>query len=190
MATAMPAASSRFVAWRRRTFGRAAPLARAWPMKCTTALLPVASSAATTFAATAGAGGFEITTMTLVAASRASASMPMSMVMPPTLSFPRSRPPVPIAWLIPEPARSTSTDSSCRPVPDAATTPMGPRRTTFAKQSGLPFRIAEPQSGPIMSRPLARACVLSAISSSSVTLSEKSITCSPRSSALRASRAA
>ena len=159
-------------------------------MKCTTASLPVASSAATTFAATAGAGGFDTTTITFVAASCASASMPMNIVAPPTRSFLRSRPPVPMAWLMPEPARSTSTVTSCSPVPDAATTPTGPRRTTFAKHSGMPPMIAEPQSGPINSRPSSRACSFNAISSSSVTLSEKSITCRPWSSARRASRAA
>ena len=37
----------------------------------------------------------------------------------------------------------------CKPVPDAATRPIGPRRTLFAKPSPTPFAIAVPQSGQI-----------------------------------------
>ena len=69
-------------------------------------------------------------------------------------------------------------------------TPTGPRLTTLAKQSGMPLMMAVPQSGPITSRPLLRPSRFSAISSSSGTLSENSMTCRPLVSALRASRAA
>ena len=80
--------------------------------------------------------------------------------------------------------------TSCSPVPDAATRPMSPRRTTLAKPSGTPLTIAVPQSGPITSRSLARATVLIARSSSTDTLSENSITCRPSASAFIASAAA
>ena len=76
------------------------------------------------------------------------------------------------------------------PVPDAPMTPTGPRLTTLAKQSGMPLMMAVPQSGPITNKPLRRPSALRAISSSSETLSENSMTCRPLSSAWRASRAA
>src|ERR1051326_2749051 len=38
------------------------------------------------------------------------------------------------------------------PVPEAPTIPIAPRRTTLAKPRPTPFRIAVPQSGPIINR--------------------------------------
>ena len=96
--------------------------------------------------------------------SAASAASPCSIVMPPISSF-RSRPPVPSACEMPPPRLWMRQVTSCSPVPDAATRPMSPRRTTLAKPSGTPLTIAVPQSGPITSRSLARATVLIARSS-------------------------
>ena len=79
---------------------------------------------------------------------------------------------------------------SWSPVPEAATTPIGPRLTTLAKHSGLPLTIAVPQSGPIIRSPFETASFLRAISSSSETLSENTIVCRPASSAFLASLAA
>ncbi len=67
--------------------------------------------------------------------------------MPPISSF-RSRPPVPSACETPPPRLWMRQVTSCSPVPDAATRPMSPRRTTLAKPSGTPLTIAVPQSGP------------------------------------------
>ena len=55
--------------------------------------------------------------------------------------------------------------------------PMSPRRTWLAKHRPTPFRMAVPQSGPMTSRPFSWAISLSSFSCSTVTLSEKSITC-------------
>ena len=68
--------------------------------------------------------------------------------------------------------------------------PMSPRGTTLAKPRGTPPMIAVPQSGPITKRRRSRASRLSAASSSIGTLSEKIMTCSPNSIALRASATA
>ena len=115
--------------------------------------LPAAPAASSIRRAMAGAGGFEISTITRVCGSSASAASPCSIVMPPISSF-RSRPPVPSACEMPPPRLWMRQVTSCRPVPDAATRPMSPRRTTLAKPSGTPLTIAVPQSGPITSRPL------------------------------------
>jgi len=116
-------------------------------------------------------------------------SIAISVAMAPTSAL-RSRPPVPIAWLMPPPARATRQDTSWMPVPEAPIRPMSPRGTTLANASGTPPMIAVPQSGPITRRPRSRASRLSAISSSIGTLSEKIITLRPNASALRASAAA
>ena len=68
--------------------------------------------------------------------------------------------------------------------------PIGPRRTALAKHSPAPLMMAVPQSGPIISSPFWCASCFSASSSSSETLSEKSIALRSFSSAWRASRAA
>ena len=52
------------------------------------------------------------------------------------------------------------------PVPEAATSPTGPGRTTLAKPSATPETIAVPQSGPITSTPASCAASLSATSCS------------------------
>jgi len=127
--------------------------------------------------------------MTLVWGSAASAASPCSIVMPPISSF-RSRPPVPIACETPPPRLWIRQVTSCKPVPDAATRPMSPRRTTLAKPSGTPLTIAVPQSGPITSRSRARAAVLIASSSAIDTLSENTMTCRPSAIAFIASAAA
>ena len=75
----------------------------------------------------------------------------------------------------------------CAPVPEAATRPTGPGRTTLAKPSPTPPMTAVPQSGPITSRPRAAAACLSRTSCSTGTLSEKTITDAPASSASIAS---
>ena len=80
--------------------------------------------------------------------------------------------------------------TSWSPVPAAATTPTGPRRTRLANPSAAPPMIAVPQSGPMQSRPASRPIRLSRTSSSIGTLSLNSITWSPASSASRATPAA
>ncbi len=173
-----------------KTIPRAASSARGTsPTKWTTHGLRVAASASTTRCATSAAGGFETTTITFVSGSAASASMPSSIISPPT-SAERSRPPVPMACETPPPRRWMTLETSWMPVPAAPTMPIGPRRTALAKASGRPPRMAVPQSGPISSNPRPAASCLSATSSASDTLSEKSITCRPSASARRASRAA
>jgi hypothetical protein len=127
--------------------------------------------------------------MTAVLGSCASARMPSIIIVPPTCSE-RSRPPVPMSWEMPAPKPWTRTLTSWAPVPDAATTPMEPGRTALPKHSATLLRIAVPQSGPIISRPFSWAVRLRLTSSSTDTLSLKSMTCSPASSAWRASRAA
>ncbi len=76
------------------------------------------------------------------------------------------------------------------PVPEAATSPTGPRRTTLANPRATPSTTAVPQSGPMTSRSARAATSLSRTSSSTGTLSEKSITEMPCSSASRASMVA
>ncbi len=107
------------------------------PTKCTTEGFGAFASASRTLSATGFAGGFEMTTMTFVFGSLASMSMAKSVVSAPTFSL-RSRPPVPIAWEMPNPAFSTRQVTSWVPVPEAPTTPMGPRRTLLAKPSMTP----------------------------------------------------
>ena len=127
--------------------------------------------------------------MTFVAASLASRAMPCSMVAPPTASY-TSRPPVPMAWLMPPPMRWICVLTSCKPVPEAATSPIEPERTALAKPKGTPPMMAVPQSGPITSRPRRVASRLSAASCARGTLSLNKKTLSPSLTALRASAAA
>ena len=87
----------------------------------------------------------------------------------------------------PSPARASVQVTSCRPVPEAAASPMRPRGIALAKPSGTPSRMAVPQSGPIMSRPRSSATRLHSISVSIGALSLKSMTCSPARSAFSAS---
>ena len=67
----------------------------------------------------------------------------------------------------------------CAPVPDAATRPTEPGRTTLAKPSATPPTTAVPQSGPMTSTSAAAAASLSRTSSSTGTLSEKTMTDTP-----------
>ena len=142
-----------------------------------------------THSATSGSDGFETRTMVSVAASSRSKSSACRVVMPPTGAH-RSRLPVPMAWLMPSPARSSKHATSCRPVPEAPISPIRPRRTTLANPKPMPSRMAVPQSGPITSKPRSRARCFRSTSSSSDTLSEKRNTCRPSASAWRASPAA
>ncbi len=116
-------------------------LAGSAPMKFTTTGLPILFAAASTFCATSGAGGFEISTSTVVSGSPPSATIPCSVVMPPT-DLCRSWLPVPMAWEMPAPCRSMRQVTCCSPVPDAPRQPIFPRRTTLAKASGTPLMIA------------------------------------------------
>ncbi len=159
------------------------------PTKFTTTGFPVWRAAASTSVATFGAGGLEISTMTLVSRSAARRRRPCSMVMPPT-SWWRSWPPVPMACEIPAPWRCTRLVTCWVPVPEAPTTPTAPRRTALAKPSGMPSTIAVPQSGPMTRSFRSRAYFFREISSASDTLSLNSITLSPRRSAFIASAAA
>ena len=185
-ATAVRAASSRVLTGCRFF---PASFAGAAPTKQTTTGFFAFAAAASTFSATTAAGGLEIRTITPVSRSDASAASPASIVSPPTSSL-RSRPPVPIACETPAPSRSTSAVTCCRPVPDAATQPIAPRRTRFANASGTPSMIAVPQSGPMTSSFRFAAARFSATSSASATLSLKSMTLRPRASAFSASAAA
>ena len=100
--------------------------------------------------ATSTAGGFEISTICRVAGSASRRSMAASVVMAPT-SRERSRPPVPMAWLMPPPALEIKEETSWMPVPEAPMMPVSPRATSLAKASGTPPMMAVPQSGPISS---------------------------------------
>ena len=105
---------------------------------------------------------------------------------PPTAAL-RSRPPTPRQWLRPTPAASSRHITCCAPVPEAATTPTDPGRTTLAKPRATPPTWAVPQSGPMTSTSAAAAASLSRTSSSTETLSENSITLSPDAMASKAS---
>ena len=115
--------------------------------------------------------------------------MPRSIEMPPIASD-RSWPPVPIACDTPEPSSWIRAVTSWVPVPEAPTTPIGPRRTTFANPSGMPLTIAVPQSGPMTMRSRASAARLTSSSRSNGTLSLKIMTLMPSAIALSASAAA
>ena len=127
--------------------------------------------------------------MTSVEASAASISMAACKLMPPMAAL-GSRPPVPNACDTPSPSAWIWQLTSCRPVPEAPTKPMRPRRTWLANPSGTPPTMAVPQSGPITSRPWAWASCLMASSCSSETLSENRNTSKPALIALSASAAA
>ena len=90
-------------------------------------------------------------TITSVDASDSSKSSPDRNESPPIESL-ISLLPVPIPWLIPEPARCMRQLTSCIPVPDAATIPIGPRRIWLANARDPPEINAVPQSGPITSK--------------------------------------
>ena len=113
-----------------------------------------------------------------MAGSSASARSAWRVERPPTAAL-RSRPPTPRQWLSPTPAASSRHMTCCAPVPEAATTPTDPGRTTFAKPSATPATWAVPQSGPMTSTSAAAAASLRRTSSSTETLSENSITLRP-----------
>ncbi len=159
------------------------------PSSHATSGLPSARASASSRPATAGAGGLLTSTMTRVAGSAASSCRACVAAIPPT-SAERSRPPVPSACVTPVPSASRCARTACRPVPEAATTPIGPGRTRLAKPRPVPATTAVPQSGPSTSRPRCRAARLSATSSASGTWSLKRKTWRPAPSALHATSAA
>ncbi len=85
-----------------------------------------------------------------VASSAASRSRARSVERPPTAAD-RSRPPTPRQCETPTPAPSSRHIRCWAPVPEAATMPTGPGRTTLAKPRPTPPTTAVPQSGPITS---------------------------------------
>ncbi len=105
----------------------------------------------------------------------------------PATASDRSRPPTPRQWETPIPAPSSSDISCWAPVPEAATSPTGPGRTTLANPSPTPPTTAVPQSGPITSTPARSAYSLSATSCSSGTLSLNTMVSRPASTASTAS---
>src|SRR5439155_20492596 len=92
------------------------------PTKLITTGLRASLTAPSNRAATSGDGGLEMSTITSVPGSEASAEIPASAVRPPT-AWLRSRPPVPIACETPAPPRCTSDATSWMPVPAAPTSP-------------------------------------------------------------------
>src|SRR4029077_3835193 len=73
--------------------------------------LELFATRSSTSLATDAAGGFEISTTCFVRSSASSASIAIKVVIAPTSAL-RSRPPVPIAWLMPRPARAIRHDTS------------------------------------------------------------------------------
>ena len=130
-------------------------------------------------ASTSSAGGLD-TTMTEVVASSAASAARACFVERPETAAERSRPPTPRQWLTPTPAASSRHITCWAPVPDAATMPTWPWRTALAKPRATPPTTAVPQSGPMTRTSAAAAASLSRTSSSTGTLSEKSITETPR----------
>ena len=90
------------------------------PKKHITTGLFINFALAIIFPTTACAGGLDIKTIILVESSAVKSSKAVSVVKPPTLSD-KSRPPVPIAWLIPSPRQSIRVDTCWIPVPEAPT---------------------------------------------------------------------
>ena len=88
---------------------------------------------------------------------------------------------------MPTPAASSRHITCWAPVPDAATMPTEPGRTTLANPRATPPMWAVPQSGPMTSTSAAAAASLRCTSSSTDTLSEKSITDRPEVMASKAS---
>ena len=117
-------------------------------------------------------------TITLVSSFCSRRFMPSIIMMPPTV-LERSFPPVPIAWDIPKPLLCIRVETSCNPVPAAATNPIFPWLTIFPKPKTILLIIAVPQSGPMTKRPFSRANCLSSNSSSRDTLLLKIKTLSP-----------
>ena len=95
-----------------------------------------------------------------------------------------------MAWLTPPPMRWICVVTSCSPVPDAATSPIEPRRTWLAKPNGTPPMMAVPQSGPITNKPRRVASCFSATSCARGTLSLNMKTFRPACKAFKASPAA
>ncbi len=159
-----------------------------WPVPMSANWTGVASAAAyrISSAATCSAGGLDTSTMSSVAGSASSAARAARAERPPTAAE-RSRPPTPSTALTPAPAASSRQTICCAPVPEAATSPIGPAGTECEKPRPIPATIAVPQSGPITSRPRSAARSFSQTSCSTGTWSEKIITSKPASRASTAS---
>ena len=140
-------------------------------------------------ASTASSGGLDTTSTVSVAGSSASARSACRVERPATAAL-RSRPPTPRQWLRPTPAASSRHMTCCAPVPDAATTPTDPGRTTLANPRATPPTWAVPQSGPMTSTSASAAASLRRTSSSTETLSENSITLRPEAMASKVSATA
>ena len=131
------------------------------------------------FCATAAAGGLLTSTITCVAGSSCSAFKPASIMIPPTSSF-RSRPPVPMPWVMPTPwlrqqgADFLQTGAGCR---DDAHRP-GWEHVGKAQRDPVEDGRARRRVPSAAGRARRRIC-LRAISSSSETLSLNSSTCKP-----------
>src|SRR5690606_39396726 len=148
--------------------------------------LPSVAAYPSSSSSTCGSAGLETTTTASVVSSAARAPSACRVDRPPTAAD-MSRPPTPRQWLTPTPAASSRHITCWAPVPDAATRPTGPGRTTLAKPSAAPATIAVPQSGPMTSTSRSAAACLSAIAWSTGTLSEKTMTEVPASTASIAS---
>ena len=120
--------------------------------------------------------------MYFVSGSASSASMPMSIISPPT-SFFRSFPPVPMVWDTPVPASWRMAATCWMPTPEAPQMPKGPRLLMLASTSAAPLMLATPQSGPIHSRPFSQASSFISRSSDRGTLLLNTTQCSPAFSA-------
>ena len=147
------------------------------------------AAAAETDASTDGAGGLDTSSTRSVAGSASRAASASRVARPPTASD-RSRPPTPSTCETPTPAMSSRQEICCAPVPDAATRPTGPERTTLANPRATPETIAVPQSGPITRTPASCAACLRATSCSTGTPSEKTRTLRPAAIASAASATA
>ena len=163
--------------------GRPAPSVAQWTG------LPSPAAYASRSASTSGAGGLETTTIELVSGSAARAAS-ACLVERAATAEDRSRPPTPRQWLMPTPAASSRHMTCWAPVPEAATRPTEPGRTTLAKPSATPPTTAVPQSGPMTSTSAAAAASLRRTSSSTGTLSEKTMTEIPARTASSASATA
>ena len=80
------------------------------------------------------------------------------MIIIPPISSLGSFPPTPKPCLTPISDRSNSVETSCSPVPAAATIPTGPFLIIFEKPMPLPLIIEVPDPGPKINMPLSEAC--------------------------------
>ena len=134
----------------------ASTAARSAPMKQATTGFLHSRMRAVRACRTLSAGLREISTIYSVSGSFSSASMPISMLMPPTCSF-KSLPPVPIVCETPLPASCRNAATCWIPQPDAPQIPNGPRLLMLDNTNAAPLMLATPQSGPMHRSPFSRA---------------------------------